>query len=116
MTHEIPRNDHYVGGESIIWKFDIKNEDGTDKDLSNGSAEWYLFNRRGQDTADALLDSSSTGVDVTITDTTAGKAEVRLSGSATEEYAGGRYWQRFIVTDANGNTQIWNGNFPIQER
>lgn len=116
MTHEIPRNDHYVGGESIIWQYTIEKEDGTAKNLSGATVDWYLFNSRGEDTADALLDTSSNGISVTITDAANGKAEVEIDGSATEDLAGGRYWQRLVVVDDSGNTQIWNGDFPIQQK
>lgn len=115
MSHEIERNDHYVGGESVVWGFTIE-DDGSTKDISSASVEWYLLESRGQPNEDALLDHTDSGITAQITDGPNGEAEVKIESGVTDSYSGSRKWQRFILEDSSGNVQIWRGPFPIQER
>lgn len=116
MTHSIDRYDHLVGGESIIWKYDVEKTDGTDKDLTSATIDWYLLERRGNADSDALLDKGDSTVAVRITDEANGVVEVELDPDATKDLAGGMYWQRLVATDNSGNKQVWTGEFPIQTR
>jgi len=116
MTHSIERNEHYVGGESVVWEYTIVNEDEVERDIQGATVEWYLLDRRGDDNADAVLDHDDTGVSAAVQDGPNGYLEVELQSGVTDELAGDLYWQRLIVTETNGRRQIWNGRFPIQER
>jgi hypothetical protein len=115
MTHEIEQNDHYIGGEHVRWTYSIE-DNGETKDLTDGSVEWYLLPRRGLPDSDAVLDHTDTGISASIIDEPGGVVAVEIESGTTEEYAGSMMWQRLIVEDGNGDTQIYNGKFPIQER
>jgi hypothetical protein len=116
MTHEIERNEHYVGGESVVWEYTIVNEDEVVRDITGATVEWYLLNRRGEDNSEAVLSHDDSGVSASVQAGTQGYVEVEIQSGVTDELAGDLYWQRLIVTEVNGRRQIWNGPFPIQER
>jgi hypothetical protein len=112
MTHEIDPYDHYVAGESITWRFDVTDEDGTSVDITNATVEWELHDWPGEDRVDAVLDDGDTDVTVDVTDPSIGVFEVTLAPGVTADLAGD-YWQR-VTIDLNGQRQIWNGPFPIE--
>jgi hypothetical protein len=115
MTHEIPRNEHYVGGEYVKWEFTVE-DDGSVKDLSNSNVKWFLLPNRGDPDSESLIDHTDSGVTAEIVDPSNGLVEVEIGSGVTEEYQGMLAWQRLIIEDGSGNQQIWNGRFPIQER
>jgi len=115
MPHLIERNDHYVAGETAQWSFTVE-KDGSAKDLTNATVEWYLVPSKGDPDEDALYDDSDTGITAQVTDATAGELEVVIDRDVTTGDGGNKYWQRLIVTDDQDRTQIWNGHFPIQVR
>jgi hypothetical protein len=115
MTHLIERNDHYVAGETAVWKFTIE-RDGSAKDVTGAEVEWYLVPGRGDPDDEALYDHTDTGITAEVTDGPSGAVEVEISSGTTDDLGGRELWHRLIVTDSEGNKQIWNGVFPVHER
>lgn len=101
-----------AAGENITRTFEI-DEDGSDKDLSGASVEWYLLATPARDDADAVIDHDTTGVDLSITDAAAGELTLTVEQGVTDDL-GGQYWQRLVVDDSGTGLQTWGGPFTIE--
>lgn len=112
MGHEINPDNHYVEDESVTWEYTVE-EDGSAKDIGGATLEWYLLPDKHSDTADAELDHTDSGIDVSLTsDGSDGRFDVTIDQDVTTDLAG-YHWQRVIVDDTGSGKQIWGGPFPI---
>lgn len=100
-----------ASGENIERTFEI-DEDGSDKDISGASLEWYILPSRSSDPADALIDHDTSGVSLTISDAAAGEVTLSVDQGVTDDLAG-PYWLRLVVDDSGSGKQVWGGEFSI---
>lgn len=112
MSSTISSPDH-VEGESLTQEFTVE-RDGSAYPIDGATIEWYLVPRRDSDAADALIDSSSTGVSVNEVDLGAGRFDVVIDQDVTTGLPR-TMWQRVVVDDSGSGKQIWGGAFAMQE-
>lgn len=110
MAHEITQDDHYTENESARWEFTVE-EDGSAKDISGASIEWYLLHDDDDDLGDAAYDHDTTGITASLTtDGTDGRVDVVIDQDViAEDY----YWQVLVVDDTGPGKQKWSGPFPV---
>jgi len=108
MPHRIDPYNHHLAGETLVWEHTVE-EDGSAKDLSGASVNYYLLAEQGDANDDALLDDSDADITAAIVDAANGRIDVTFASGATDPYAGQSLWQRLIVDDAAGDRSIWHG-------
>lgn len=112
--NELPQKTVPAVGENIDRTFPIEDTDGSAKSLVGASVEWYLLPSRGSDDADAVLDHTSDGVTLEVSDDDGGIVSLSVDQGVTDDVTG-RYWQRLVVDDDGPGKQIWGGRFTIEE-
>lgn len=113
MTHEITPDNHYTAGESVTWEYTIE-QDGSVKDLSGFTVEWYLVPAQGADNSEAKLSTDDSGVSATVVDAANGRVDLTINRGVTDDLAG-NLWQRLVLDDSGSGRQIWAGPFPVHE-
>lgn len=116
MANRIEPNNDHTAGEKVIWQFDVRTPDDTDKPLTNPTIEWYLLDSRREPTTNHVLSHTDSNVTTRVVNEAEGILEVVLESGATEPFAGSEKWQVLIVQDDAGGKQVWNGRFPIEDR
>lgn len=109
MAHVITQDDHYTENESARWEFTIE-EDGSAKDITGASIEWYLLHDDDDALTDAAYDHDTTGIAASIVTAADGRVDVVIEQDIVAE---GYYWQVLVVDDSGSGKQKWSGPFPV---
>lgn len=108
----IPEIDGFPASDSRRLEFTVLLADGSPRDISNDSVEWYLLDKPYDPDADAIVDGTSTGVEIVTdsrVDTTNGEFQIRI-GADTLAEEWGPVVQRVRI-DAPGDTELsWRGD------
>lgn len=99
-------------GENIERTIEVV-EDGSDKDISGATVEWYLLPDGDSADGDAIIDHTTTGVNLSISDADAGEVTLSVDQGVTDGLSG-RYYQRLKVDDSGPGLQMWGGAFSIE--
>jgi len=96
-------------------EFTVLLSDGTPKDISEDTPEWYLLGKPYHDDSEAIIDDSDPGVEIvtdTRIDTAAGEFEVRID---PETLVGewGPVTQRVRLSAGGGTTISWRGRIVL---
>jgi hypothetical protein len=113
----LPTIDGFPASDSRVLAFTVLLADGTPRDISDDTVEWYLLDKPYTDIQSPLVSDSDPGVEVVTdsrVDTTAGEFEVRIDeGTLAGEW--GSVYQRVRV-DAIGETrQSWTGEVVLTD-
>lgn len=106
----------HIAGDSIIFGPFTVIKDGSPRDLSNDTIEWYLHDDEHPLDADSALFAHTDDV-VEITEVadsgfTDGRFQVQVAEGATNDLFGTQY-QRAIVETAGGKKQTWLGSVEV---
>lgn len=104
-------DDPYFAGDSLEITITVDDADGNDKDLSGASVSWALAEKPG---GAAVLDGSSTGVTVSVTNAATGEVTVTIAGGTTDDLVGS-YYHELEVTDSAGDVDtVARGRFDVE--
>lgn len=113
----LPTIDGFPASDSRVLAFTVLLDDGTPRDISDDTVEWYVVEKPYTDIQTAIVDDASAGVEVVTdsrVDTTAGEFEVRID-EGTLAGSWGSVYQRVRV-DAPGETrQSWTGEVVLSD-
>jgi hypothetical protein len=111
----LPTIDGFPASDARRLEYTVLLSDGTPRDISNDTPEWYLLGKPYDNDADALVSDSDPDVEIVTdsrVDTTAGVFEVRIDPDALAGEWGPRY-QRIRI-DAPGDTRLtWEGEIIL---
>ena len=113
---ELDPIDGWLSPDSRQLLFTVELADGSAKDISNDSLEWYLLAKPYASDGDAVVSGSDPGVEVRtdVVDPTAGESRVDIKqGTLTGEW--GEYHQRVTVDPPDGSRQTWQGRVTLTD-
>lgn len=117
--YQLDRIDDHIAGDSIILgPFTVEESDGSTRDLTNDTLEWYLFdNKYDNDTSKAILSHTDTGVTIEEppnSSYTDGKFQVFVEQDVTTDFNGEK-WQRPVIDAVDASKQTWKGPIEIEQ-
>lgn len=102
-------------GNHYVVTFDVKNADGSDKNLTGTTALKYQLSRKSF--SDALVSFELSDTELNITEPTNGVVEVILSQSVTKNLEPGSYYHEILHYDALGiPTTLMSDNLRVNGR
>lgn len=109
--------DGFPAGDSRRLEFTVVFADGTPRDVSDDTIEWYLLDKPYDDIANAIVDGDDPGVEV-VTDnrvkTDEGEFDVRIDEDTLTGEWGSLY--QVVRVDAPGETrQSWTGEVILTD-
>lgn len=114
--HRITPIDDVIAGDSVVFGPFTVMEDGSPRDLTTDTLEWYLFETElERDPSNAVI--SHTDSDVVVEEPpngsyADGEWQVFVEQGAMDGLHGD-YWQRAIVDAADDTRQTWKGEVSI---
>lgn len=108
MTHELDPVEHWIAGDSKTFENTVE-EDGSARDITGDTLEWYLFPMGASttDTSNADFSHNDSGVTVNRVDDSNGRFNVEVNEDVVT--SGGNYIQRVIVDPTSSTKQTWTG-------
>lgn len=108
------KGNEYIEGQSFTIAATIKEEEGgAAKNLSSSTVLFGIVDRFGDD---EVIDESTSGVDVVVTDASAGEVEVRAESGVTDGMAGNWKYEIWVQDSATDEAPAVRGDFIIGER
>lgn len=103
----------WLSGDSRRLTFVVTQNDAV-KDITSDTLQWQLLRRPYHTRADAVLDETSDGVELTVIDGENGEFRVDVAADATDGLWG-QHSQRVVVDPPSETRQSWRGDVVLED-